>query len=70
MFTIYIDQLLLRLKKSVIGCHIQGKYMGIFGYADDVILLSPLIRGLNKMLSVCEEFSKEYFIKFNGNKST
>ena len=60
MFIIYIDQLLLRLRKTGIGCHIHGKYMGILGYADDVTLLSPSIRG---MLSICEEFGKEYFIK-------
>ena len=36
MFTIYIDQLLLRLKNSGIRYHIDGKYMGIIGYADDV----------------------------------
>ena len=41
MFTIYIDQLLLRLKKSGIGCHLHGKYMESLGYVDDVILLSP-----------------------------
>ena len=57
-----IDLLLLRLKTSGIGCHLHGKYMGILGYADDVTLLSPSIRGLNRMLSVCEEFGKEYFI--------
>ena len=68
-FTIYIDQLLLRLKKSGIGCHIHGKYMGSLGYADDVTLLSPSIRGLNRMLSICEDFGKEYFIKFNSKKS-
>ena len=43
--------------------------MGILEYADDVTLLSPSIRGLNRMLSICEEFSKEYFIKFNSKKS-
>ena len=69
MFTIYIDQLLLRLKKSGIGCHIHGKYMGSLVYADDVTLLSPSIRGLNQMLSICEEFGKEYFIKSISKKS-
>ena len=41
--------------------------MGILGYADDVTLL--IIRGINRMLSICEEFCKKYFIKFNGNES-
>ena len=69
MFTIYIDHLLLRLKKSGIGCHIHGQYMRSLGYADDVTLLCPSIRGFNIMLSICEEFGKEYFIKFNNKKS-
>ena len=43
--------------------------MGILGYADDVTLRSPSIRSLNIMLSICEEVSKEYFIKFNSEKS-
>ena len=57
MFTIYIDKLLLRLEKSGTGCHIHGKYMGIQEYADNITLLSPSIRGLNRMLSLCAEFS-------------
>ena len=61
MFTIYIDQLLLRLKKLGIGCHIHGKYMGSLGHADDVTLLSPSIRGLNRMLSICEEFGRVFY---------
>ena len=56
------------LKKNGFGCHIHGKYMGILGYADDVTLLFPSIRGLNRMLSIYEEFGKEYFIKFNSKK--
>ena len=43
--------------------------MGSLGYADDVTLLSHCIRCLNIMLSICEEFGKEYFIKFNSKKS-
>ena len=37
--------------------------MGSLGYVDDVTLPSPSIRDLNIMLSICEEFGKEYFIK-------
>ena len=70
IYKIIIRQLYctVRLKKSGIGCH-RMSYMGILGYADDVTLLSPSIRGLNRMLSICEEFGKEYFIKFDSKKS-
>ena len=35
--------------------------MGILGYPDDVTLLSPSIRGLNRMLSICEEFGRVFY---------
>ena len=41
LFTIYIDDLLERLKLSGIGCHVGHTYAGAFGYADDVALLAP-----------------------------
>ncbi len=34
LFTIYMDQLLNRLEKSGLGCHIGAYYYGSFGYAD------------------------------------
>ena len=43
--------------------------MGILGYADDVTLFSPSIRGLNRMLSICKEFGKEYFFLNYSKKS-
>ena len=46
LFTIYIDELLLRLKSQHLGCHIG--YM----YADDVILLAPTLFSLRIMLDV------------------
>ena len=38
--------------------------MGSLGYVDDITLFSP-----SNMLSICEEFAKEYSIKFNSKKS-
>lgn len=69
LFTLYIDQLLIKLKKSGIGCHLYGQYVGALGYADDITLVSPDIRGLNKMLNICGEFGRENFIMFNSKKS-
>jgi hypothetical protein len=42
--------------------------MGAFAYADDVILLSPTIGALKKMLKVCNAYSVEFKIKFNEAK--
>ena len=38
LFSLYIDLLLLELKRSGIGCHINGTYMGDLSYADYITL--------------------------------
>ena len=68
LFAVYMDVLLEKLKKSKEGCHIGHTYMGSFGYADDVILLSPLVSSLQRMLQVANKFSEEYNVLFNATK--
>ena len=65
LFTLYMDQLLLRLKDRGYGCHIGNVFYGALSYADDVILLSPTLCGMNQMLSICELYGVEYSVKFN-----
>ena len=43
--------------------------MGALSSADDITIISPSIRGLNKMLSICAEFAHNYCITFNCAKS-
>ena len=63
---LYIDPLLLELKRSGIGCNINGTYMGVLSYADDITLSCPSTTwGLNHMLKMCERFPIENIcIKF------
>ena len=69
LFTIYIDNLIIQLRKFNIGCKIGNSLLGVFGYADDLTLLCPSLAGLKQMLNVCEDFAKEYNILFNASKS-
>ena len=46
-----------------------NSYVGALSYADDITLLCPSIRGLNKMLDICNSFADMYDIKFNAKKS-
>ena len=69
LFTVYIDELLEKLKRKGIGCHLGLHFVGALGYADDIILLCPSVAGLKIMIKICEEYAKEHSIKFNGNKS-
>ena len=60
-FTLYLDKLLIRLKNSNIGCtcSINGCYTGALSHADDITLSCPSIRGLNRMLEICNTFAAE-----------
>ena len=44
LFTVYMDEMLCELKKSGIGCQMNGVYAGALGYADDVTLLCPSLQ--------------------------
>ena len=44
-------------------------YMGAPSYADDITIICPSIRGLNKMLKICNEFTQSNKIIFNSKKT-
>ena len=65
LFCTYLDTLLKKLKESGLGCHIGGIFLGAFGYADDVILLSPSRESLQLMLQICQDFATEHSMQFS-----
>jgi len=69
LFCVYIDNLLVRLSSSGVGCYIGANFVGALAYADDIVLLSPTSTAERKLLSICETFASEYDIKFNAQKS-
>ena len=69
LFSLYVDDLLVKLKENGIGCNIGQHFVGAFGYADDLILLSPTVYGMEIMIKICEDYADEHSIIFNGKKS-
>ena len=65
LFCFYMNDLFSLMRKSGAGCHIDDYYAGIFGYADDLLLISPSRDGLQKMLSIAETYSNEHKIEFS-----
>ena len=64
LFGVYIDELLMRLKRSGYGCHIGHIFTGALAYADDVVLIAPTMVSMRKLLDICSTFSKDS-VKFN-----
>ena len=42
----YIDDLIKQLRRNRSGCWVNGDFMGVIVYADDIVLLSPTLDGL------------------------
>jgi len=56
---------ILELRKLSLGCHVCGMFLGCLLYADDIILLSPPVTGLQEMLDRCYEISCSASLQFN-----
>ena len=69
LFTMYIDGLFYELKRTCVGCHINQEFAGAFGYADDIVLLSPSLDALKHSITICENYAKRFHILFNPIKS-
>lgn len=69
LFNLYLDNLLVALKKSQLGCHMGPFYAGALCYADDLTLLSPSLTGLQGMLNICSDYCINHNIKINEKKS-
>ena len=59
LFTLYLDGLIQKLKHCGIGCHIGRTYCGVFGYADDLAIVSPTLFGLRQMIEISEEYHQK-----------
>ena len=55
-FNVYMDELFCNILESGLGCKIDSYSYSILGYADDLTLISPSLEGLQKMISMVEDY--------------
>ncbi len=67
-FAVYIDGLLKKSEKSRVGCYMGNKLMGGVSFVD-IKILTPMHKGLNQLIYICEQYAAKYDIKFNGAKA-
>ena len=68
-YCIYVDDLVKILKDAGIGCHVRNSFMSILLYADDMCLIAPSLKGLQRLLQMTELFCKTWDIMLNPKKS-
>ena len=69
LFNVYVDNLIEELKHSGYGCYIGRTFFGCIMYADDLLLLSPSVNGLQSMLDICSVYGSLHDIIFNAKKT-
>lgn len=65
LYCVYTNELFQELRQKRVGCTINQIYLGCLGYADDLLLLSPTIDGLQYMLNVCESYAERHNLTFS-----
>ena len=70
LFNVFINIFITSLKSGNRGCVINSIFVGVIMYADDFLLLSASVEGLQKMLDICKVVSDNTEMEFNYNKCT
>jgi hypothetical protein len=68
-WSVYLDPLFTELREAGVGCHVAGVFVGVVGYADDLLLLAPSRDAAQRMLRTCEVFTKKSNIMFSTNEN-
>jgi len=69
LFAVYMDPLIKQLRRLGLGCALYNEFYGCLLYADDILLMSHTVHGMQMMLRICDTFADEFDIKFNNVKS-
>ena len=67
LYCFYMNDLFEILRNSRSGCKVANLFAGAFGYADDLLLISPSRSGLQDMLNITEKYTKDNKIGFSTN---
>lgn len=70
LYNIYTELLLESIETNCkVGTSLFGVFTGIIMYADDIILLSPTMSGLQELLDNCVGYSDRHGIRMNADKT-
>ena len=71
LFAIFIDSLIDKVRLTGVGCYISHVCVsiGLFQYADDILLIAPSVSALQILLGVCEDELKMLDMQVNTKKS-
>ena len=70
MFNLVYQELVQRVDELNCGISIGDKRFNIFCYADDILLASTMVTGLQCMLDVCTDYIQAHGLNCNASKTS
>ena len=69
LFNVYVDELSVRLNGAEIGCSVGRVNVNHAMYADDLALIAPSTKGLQRLIDICVDYGSQHDVIFNAKKS-
>ena len=70
LYNIYTEMLLNFVEEETkVGTSLYGVFSGIIMYADDIILLSPTVSGLQSLINKCTTYCNDLGVAINAGKT-
>ena len=67
LFNVYVNDLSVKLNSCHVRCYYSGGCINHIMYADDLVIMSPSVAGLYKLLHmICESFGLSHDVLFNN----
>ena len=70
IFNIYYKELIDELQSCSHGVHFGEKYYNVFVYADDILLCSTSVSGLQELINISTNYVNKFGLRFNPVKTT
>ena len=69
LFNLFYQDLIEELSKCIGGIKVNGGSYNVFGYADDLLLCSLTVTGLQRMINIANLYIKNHGLSFNPLKT-
>lgn len=69
LFNLYMDELSVKLNMKHTGLSYGSGMINNIMFADDLVLLSPSVKGLQDLINICHEYGNDFDIVYNEKKS-
>ena len=70
LFNVYVGESTKLLRDSGYGCYVNRTLTGCLMYADNLLLLSPTVGGMQALFDICDSYGHSSDIIFNTKKTT